>query len=118
MFLSILLSLVPATTACVAVDGDTLRCPEVGRVRLLGIDAPELHGCPKHRVCAPGDGQGSKRSLKRLVGGSDPVILDMLGIKTDQSRGINDPGAAAKPRTTDESRIKMLAEHVLAGGAA
>jgi micrococcal nuclease len=44
------------------VDGDTLRCgPE--RIRLLGIDAPEIEACPRWRVCAPGDGQASKRSL-------------------------------------------------------
>jgi endonuclease YncB( thermonuclease family) len=44
------------------VDGDTLRCgPE--RVRLLGIDAPEIERCPRWRVCASGDGQMSKRSL-------------------------------------------------------
>lgn len=44
------------------VDGDTLRCgPE--RLRLLGIDAPEMGRCPRWRVCVPGDGQASKRSL-------------------------------------------------------
>ncbi|MFL6726653.1 MAG: thermonuclease family protein [Sphingomicrobium sp.] len=44
------------------VDGDTLRCgPE--RLRLLGIDAPEIERCPRWRICAPGDGQASKRSL-------------------------------------------------------
>jgi micrococcal nuclease len=44
------------------VDGDTLRCgPE--RLRLLGIDAPEIEPCPRWRVCAPGDGRASKRSL-------------------------------------------------------
>ena len=44
------------------VDGDTLRCgPE--RIRLLGIDAPEMRSCPRWRVCVPGDGQASKRSL-------------------------------------------------------
>ncbi|MGE4431879.1 MAG: thermonuclease family protein [Sphingobium sp.] len=32
-------------------------------MRLLGIDAPELHGCPRNRKCAPGDGQASKRHL-------------------------------------------------------
>lgn len=48
------------------VDGDTLRCgPE--RIRLLGIDAPEIESCPRWRVCAPGDGQASKRSLIAAV---------------------------------------------------
>lgn len=53
----------------------------------------------------------------RLAPGERIDFLVEGGIKTDQSRGINDPGVAAKPRTTDESRIKMLAEHVLSGGA-
>ena len=28
------------------VDGDSLRCGDI-RLRLLGIDAPELHNCPR-----------------------------------------------------------------------
>jgi hypothetical protein len=43
-------------------DGDTLRCgPE--RLRLLGIDAPEIERCPQWRACAPGDGQAARQSL-------------------------------------------------------
>lgn len=48
------------------VDGDTLRCGR-DRIRLLGIDAPEVERCPRWRVCAPGDGQASKRSLIAAV---------------------------------------------------
>ena len=48
------------------VDGDTLRCGDV-RLRLLGIDAPEIERCPQWRVCAPGDGQAFKRSLIAAV---------------------------------------------------
>jgi len=44
------------------VDGDTLRCGDT-RIRLLGIDAPEMEACPRWRVCTPGDGQAAKRSL-------------------------------------------------------
>lgn len=44
------------------VDGDTLRCGDL-RLRLLGIDAPELGHCPRRRVCAPGNGPASKRRL-------------------------------------------------------
>lgn len=81
MTLSILLSL--ATATCTVVDGDTLRCDQIGRVRLLGIDAPELPGhCRKGRVCAPGDGENSKRSLGRMARGSvtiQPVTRDRYG---------------------------------------
>jgi hypothetical protein len=48
--------------------------------------------------------------------GSDPVLMETLGIKADQSRGINDPGIAPKPRHTDDQRIKRLAQHVLEHG--
>jgi micrococcal nuclease len=64
------------------VDGDTLRCgPD--RVRLLGIDAPEIERCPRWRVCAPGDGQASKRSLIAAMRLGpiryDPVTTDRYG---------------------------------------
>jgi len=48
------------------IDGDTLRCGDT-RVRLLGIDAPEISHCPRWRVCVAGDGQASKQSLIRAV---------------------------------------------------
>ena len=43
-------------------------------------------------------------------GGSDPGLMETLGIKADQSRGILDPGEAIAPVTRDESRMKRLAE--------
>lgn len=48
------------------VDGDSLRCGEL-RLRLLGIDAPELHGCPKWRACVQGDGRASADSLRTAL---------------------------------------------------
>lgn len=54
--------------AVTVVDGDTIRAGEE-RIRLLGIDAPEIHGCRQGRVCVPGDGQASKRSLEAMMGG-------------------------------------------------
>lgn len=64
----ILLSIWTRTITCTAVDGDTLRCSEIGRVRLLGIDAPEMPGhCRKSRTCAPGDPAASKKALEKLV---------------------------------------------------
>jgi endonuclease YncB( thermonuclease family) len=54
--------------APVIVDGDTLRCGS-RRVRLSGIDAPELAGhCRRGRECAPGDPHASTSNLRRLVG--------------------------------------------------
>jgi len=53
-------------SAAKVVDGDTLRCGSE-RIRLLGIDAPEIERCRRWRVCAPGDGQAAKRSLVSAV---------------------------------------------------
>lgn len=47
--------------------------------------------------------------------GSDPVMIETLGLKEDQSRGINDPGQAHRVVENDESRIKRLAKYVLEG---
>ncbi|MDB5582370.1 MAG: hypothetical protein JWR80_7546 [Bradyrhizobium sp.] len=55
-------------SGCRVVDGDTLNCAGE-RVRLLGIDAPELPGhCRQGRDCAPGDPFGSTASLESAVG--------------------------------------------------
>jgi micrococcal nuclease len=78
-----LLSIYQPPIICAAVDGDTLRCPELGRVRLLGIDAPEMAGhCRKGRVCAPGNPEKSKAHLAKLIrSGVEimPVTRDRYG---------------------------------------
>ncbi|RDV06455.1 thermonuclease family protein [Sphingorhabdus pulchriflava] len=57
-------------TAPIAVDGDTLRCRDIGLVRLLSIDAPEMPGhCRQGRECTPGDGAAAKRGLSALIRG-------------------------------------------------
>jgi endonuclease YncB( thermonuclease family) len=49
------------------VDGDTLRCGAT-RIRLQGIDAPELPGhCARGRACTPGDPFASTDNLRALV---------------------------------------------------
>jgi endonuclease YncB( thermonuclease family) len=62
---------IPPAVICqapVAIDGDTIRCRNLTRhVRLIGIDAPELHGCPRTRVCTPGDSQAAKRQMRQLL---------------------------------------------------
>lgn len=63
--------------AAIVVDGDSLRCGQT-RLRLLGIDAPELHGCPSYRVCVSGNGEASKQSLKRAVG-YGPISYRIIG---------------------------------------
>ncbi len=72
-----MLTLMAAAFVCTAADGDSLRCGKE-RVRLIGIDAPELHGCPRNRQCAPGDGTASKAALVRAIGGRK-VKLERVG---------------------------------------
>lgn len=58
-------------TVAYVTDGDTFRCRSGERIRLAGIDAPELHGCPNGRPCAPGDAQASRGALEGLVAGRE-----------------------------------------------
>jgi endonuclease YncB( thermonuclease family) len=48
-------------------DGDTFRCGG-RRVRLQGIDAPEMPGhCRPGRDCTPGDPDASATNLRRML---------------------------------------------------
>lgn len=54
---------------CYAVDGDTLRCG-AERIRLIGIDSPELPGhCRPGRHCVEGDPYAAKAALSGAVSG-------------------------------------------------
>ena len=75
LILALLLSASPMT--CAVVDGDTLRCGRE-RIRLLGIDAPEMGKCPQGRKCVKGNGKASKAALQKLVAGR-PVRLERYG---------------------------------------
>jgi endonuclease YncB( thermonuclease family) len=79
MILAILLaaSALPSGS-CRAVDGDTLRCG-LERVRLVGIDAPEMPGhCARHRRCAPGDPVAARANLARLLR-TGPIMITRTG---------------------------------------
>ncbi|WP_272695074.1 MULTISPECIES: thermonuclease family protein [Sphingomonas] len=57
-------------SGCRTTDGDTIRCGNE-RIRLLGIDAPELTGhCRPGRKCAPGDPVASTHSLRSAMTGT------------------------------------------------
>lgn len=63
----------------VAIDGDTIRCGSE-RIRLIGIDAPEMSGChgAKGRVCVPGDPHASRRSLAQALK-ARPLLIERTG---------------------------------------
>jgi endonuclease YncB( thermonuclease family) len=60
----------PASFTCwfpAVTDGDTFRCGS-RRVRLQGIDAPEMPGhCRPGRECTPGDPYASAANLRRMM---------------------------------------------------
>lgn len=65
----LLLAAATPALSCTVTDGDTIRCGDE-RVRLIGIDAPELPGhCQHDRKCASGDALASTAALQRLVAG-------------------------------------------------
>lgn len=75
--------------------------------------SPQVHKQVIGRLRRPGQPHQVNVHYLHTSEGSDPVILEMLGVKADQSRGINDPGIVQAARFTDDSRIKRLAAHVL-----
>lgn len=48
--------------------------------------------------------------------GSDPPMVELLGLKDSQSTGITDPGKQLEARHSDKSPIQALAEQVLKSG--
>lgn len=75
--------------------------------------SPKVHDQFTARVDR--DGQTEQVTAIYLVsdGGSDPVIIDMLGLKASQSNGIMDPNAELMLQTSDESRIQKMAQRYL-----
>lgn len=66
------MSIIALNCALIAIDGDTLRCG-AERIRLLGIDAPEMPGhCHERRNCVPGDPIASKNALRNAPKGMQP----------------------------------------------
>ncbi|MGT2515619.1 thermonuclease family protein [Sphingomonas panni] len=62
----------------IAIDGDTLRCGRE-RIRLLGIDAPEMPGhCRRGRRCVKGDPVASKAALAAAIA-RGPALIERRG---------------------------------------
>lgn len=95
----------------IGLDGLQHRCKTV----IVGeLDwSPQVH----HQLIGRVDRDGQKDQVTAIFlvceTGSDPVIIDMLGLKSSQSHNIIDPLKAVPARYSDESRIKLLAQQYL-----
>lgn len=96
----------------VGMDGLQHRCNTV----VIG----ELHWSPKvhEQLIARLDRDGQKERVTVIYTvcdeGSDPPMIDMLGLKASQSHNIIDPLLAVPDQYTDESRMRVFAEKYLA----
>lgn len=95
----------------IGIDGLQTRCSTVVYGELDW--SPKVHEQFTARV----DRQGQEEPVTAyyLVSdtGSDPLIIDVLGLKASQSAGIVDPLQAVAEQYSDESRIKLLAQQYL-----
>jgi hypothetical protein len=98
------------------LDGLQKRCNHV----VFGeLDwSPKVHEQVIGRLDRPGQQEQVTAIYLHANGGSDPLILSMLGLKASQAQGIVDPGKGIVPVTSDGSRIRALAERFLQGSAA
>lgn len=75
--------------------------------------SPMVHGQLLGRLRRPGQTKQVNGHFLWTDEGSDPPILEVLGAKSEQGRGIVDPGKMIAPREADEGRIKKLAAKLL-----
>lgn len=68
-------ALAPSETIqnCAITDGDTIRCGEE-RIRLIGIDAPEMKKCREGRKCVDGDPVASKNHLNAALAPTMQIV--------------------------------------------
>jgi SNF2 family DNA or RNA helicase len=72
--------------------------------------SPKVHEQVIGRLDRPGQTEEVTAVYLHADDGSDPLLINMLGLKASQARGITDPLAGVEHVYSDESRIKMLAE--------
>lgn len=95
----------------VGVDGLQNRCSTV----IYGeFDwSPKVHDQFTGRIDRPGQANPVTVYFLTSDTGSDPLIIDLLGLKASQSAAIVDPLKAQSDQYSDESRIKLLARQYL-----
>lgn len=95
----------------IGLDGLQHRCKHV----VIGeLDwSPKVHDQIIGRIDRDGQKDQVTAFFPVCEFGSDPFIIDLLGLKSSQSHGIVDPMLAIANQHTDESRIKLMAEYFL-----
>lgn len=95
----------------IGLDGLQHHCHDV----VIGeLDwSPKVHDQIIGRVDRDGQKEPVSAYFPICEYGSDPFIVDTLGLKSSQSHGIVDPLLAASDQHSDESRIKALAQYFL-----
>lgn len=93
------------------LDGLQLRCSTV----VFGeLDwSPQVHRQVIGRLRRPGQTKQVDAIYLHSNSGSDPLMIETLGVKASQARNIVDPLAGAEVVFSDESRIQALAKSYL-----
>jgi hypothetical protein len=79
--------------------------------------SPQVHRQFIGRLRRPGQVHQVDAFYAHTNGGSDPVLVELLGLKSAQASGIVDPFRAQAQTVSDDSRIKKLAAAYLHEGA-
>lgn len=90
----------------VGLDGLQFHCQDV----VFGeLDwSPQVHHQIIGRLRRPGQSKQVTAHYLHTNEGSDPVMLETLGVKSDQARGITEPGIGAKPQFTTTAALCAL----------
>ncbi len=75
--------------------------------------SPMVHKQLIGRLRRPGQEKQVNAIYCHTNGGSDPLVIELLGLKASQSHGIVDPLRAVNQVHTDDSRLKLLAKQYL-----
>lgn len=75
--------------------------------------SPKVHDQLIGRIDRPGQQDQVTVIFLKTDWGSDPPIINLLGLKASQSHGIIDPLTATSEQFSDDSRIKLMAQSYL-----
>lgn len=95
----------------IGLDGLQYRCSTVVHGELDW--SPQVHYQLNGRL----DREGQKNPVMAIYlcsdSGSDPLIIDLLGLKSSQAQGIIDPNLGVQAVYSDQTRIQMLVQKYL-----